>query len=295
MEPRVKIWIGMGAWLLASASPAAIATATATGKDDARGAAPLGASAHPGMMAQQHAMPMPMTQSQGGEGGEGGEGGASAVFDEATPEQAFMGRLLLIKGHLLVGQELYDQGHPDDALQHFQHPLVEIYDYIEPDLTARKAKQFKPALEKLVGLVEKKVDKAQVTQERKKVLAAIDTASHAVPAKIRNSPEFIAKVTVLALRQAAEEYEGSIENGRILNPVEYQDSRGFMLTARDYFLKARGTLRPKDPEVYDLMRTQFDKLRPGWPSVFAPEKPVLEYGEVQAIISQIELRTGRFH
>src|SRR5205807_1543052 len=107
-----------------------------------------------------------------------------------------------------------------------------------------KGRQFKPALEKLAGLVEKKADKAVIAQEHKKVVGAIDTAAHAIPAKLRTSPEFIVRVAVLALRQAAEEYEGSIENGRILNPVEYQDSRGFMLAAREYFVGARATLRP---------------------------------------------------
>lgn len=289
MEPRIKIWVGMGAWLLASASPAAITTALAVGTDEARTAAQSGAHGHPGIMAQHDTSP-----SQGSEGGEGGEGGAVAVFAEATPEQALMGRLLLIKGHLRVGRELYDQGHAGEALQHFQHPIVEVYDYIEADLTARKARQFKPALEKLAGLVEKKADKAVIAQEHKKVLAAIDTAARSIPANLRTSPDFIAKVTVLALRQSAEEYEGSIEDGRILNPVEYQDSRGFMLSAREYFIGARATLRPKDPEAYDLMRAQFDKLRPAWPSVIAPAKPAMPYGEVQAVISQIELRANRF-
>jgi hypothetical protein len=286
MEPRIKIWVGMGAWLLASASPVAIATVSAALTDDAR-AATLGTSAHPGMMAQ-HA-------PEHSQGGEGGEGGSAAVFADATPEEALMARLLLIKGHLRVGRELYDQGRADDALQHFQHPTVEVYDEIESDLAARKGRQFKPALEKLADLVEKKADKATIAAEHKKVLQAVDTAARALPAGRRNSPLFVAKVVMLVLNQAREDYEGALDGDRITNPVEYQDSRGFVLTAREYFINARTALRAKDAEAYDIMRANLDRLRGAWPSVVPPDKARMPFGDVQALISQIELRASRFH
>lgn len=298
MEHRVKLWVGMGAWLLASASSVALVATPAKARESGKHAHTAPMQLAPMQLAQAHKDhdgDKAAVKKDGGEGGEGGEAGEKDIFADATPDEALLGRLLLIKGHLRVGQDLYGRGRVNDALPHYLHPAEELYEEIGKELASRKAKQFDGALKRLVDLVKAKADKAQLAEEQKKALAAIDTASRAVPAKLRRSPEFVAKIAVLVLKQAAEEYEEAFEGDKLANPVEYQDSRGFVWTARDLLVGAKKELQAKDAEAYGAMMAELDKLRTAWPSVVPPAQAKVPFAEVQAGVSQIELRASRFH
>jgi hypothetical protein len=233
----------------------------------------------------------------GGEGGEGGEGGGQAESDpfaDASPDAAFTGRLLLIKGHLRVGKELHDLGRVDDALPHYLHPVEEIYEDIEPDLTARGIAPFKTSLEQLAAAVKAKKPKEETAKLQERVIAALDTAMRKVDGKMRAAPSFVAEVAVLALTAAAEEYAEAVENGRIANGVEYQDSRGFVLIAQDYLAAHAEALRAKDSDAYGDMMAAVEAMREAYPSVLPPATPKMQAGEVEAAASRVELLASRF-
>ena len=101
-------------------------------------------------------------------------------------------------------------------------------------------------------------------------------------------------MVVALLRTAASEYEAAIVEGRIGNPVEYQDSRGFVWQARIEAERAARQLKAKDAEAYRSLMTQLDALQPAWPSAMPPQAPVKSAGEVSAAVSRIELLKGRF-
>jgi hypothetical protein len=120
---RRKIWVGLGTALLAT-SPAAQA-------DDTR--ASWQVAQHQG-----HAV----AQAEGE--GEGEGGGA-----ELPAGLRFYRDVELIRGHLLVGNELVEAGRWADALPHFLHPEEEIYNSLREGLKTYKVSPFLTALKAL--------------------------------------------------------------------------------------------------------------------------------------------------
>lgn len=70
--------------------------------------------------------------AQGGQGEEGREGGAA--YAAGLPKNLrFFRDIQLARGHLLVGNELVEQGRWAEALPHFLRPSEEIYPKIRDD------------------------------------------------------------------------------------------------------------------------------------------------------------------
>src|SRR5918911_1731711 len=109
---RRKVWVGVGAAVFVTTQGAAHA-------------APPAGMAPPGW-------PL-LLAAQGSEGGEGGEAGTA--YDANLPQNLrFYRDIQLIRGHLLVGNELVEQGRWAEALPHFLHPSEEVYPKLRDDL-----------------------------------------------------------------------------------------------------------------------------------------------------------------
>jgi hypothetical protein len=80
-----------------------------------------------------------------------------------------------------------------------------------------------------------------------------------------------------------------MEGGRFTKPVEYQDSRGFVWQAERMIEAAAAA----DRAVRAKTRAAFARLKTAWPAPLPPAKPVLEVGEISALISEIELATSK--
>src|SRR4051794_31883841 len=139
MKVRSKIWLGLGTVAIAGAAMGAVA--------DARSAGVQGAAHH------QHgpASSTVLAAQQGGEGGEGGEKGTAP--STLAPNLKFYRDVSLIRGHLLVGDELVRQERWADALPHFLHPAEEIYGGIKNDLRTYNVRPFEAALKALAQTV----------------------------------------------------------------------------------------------------------------------------------------------
>ena len=95
--------------------------------------------------------------------------------------------------------------------------------------------------------------------------------------------------TVLAvLRTAAGEYGEAIEAGRIIKPVEYQDSRGFVFYAERLLSSIAGELEAKDKAALAEMRSAFVELKKTWPTPVPPANPVKEPGAVNDDVNRFE-------
>src|SRR4051812_14803974 len=117
---RRKVWVSVGAAVFVASQVAAPSKPLAGGLAPGR---PL------------------VLAAQGGEGGEGGEAGAA--YDAKLPRTLrFFRNIQLIRGHLLVGNELVAQGCWAEALPHFLHPSEEIYPKIRDDLKAYSVAPF---------------------------------------------------------------------------------------------------------------------------------------------------------
>src|SRR5829696_8330035 len=179
MERR-KVWVGLGTAVLVTSHVAAHEEPRA-GSDGVRSAPPHKvAQAHGG-----HAVRM-AAKTDGGEGDEGGA--AQKDYDaKLAPALQFHRDVELIRGHLLVGDELVHERRWAEALPHFLHPSEEIYGKIRDDLKTYGVAPFAAALKSLAQTVKAKNEGAYCT-----ALAAVEerlaAADKGVPPKSRTGP-----------------------------------------------------------------------------------------------------------
>src|SRR5918995_4847832 len=111
-ERKIKLWTGLGRYVIAGTGMALAAPAAA---DMGRKPEPPSSfQLRPAQLAEAAKPEQKPHNHQGGE--QGGEGGERGIAKEAPPDEAFLLRLMLIKGHLRVGRELAQQGRWNDAL-----------------------------------------------------------------------------------------------------------------------------------------------------------------------------------
>jgi hypothetical protein len=105
---------------------------------------------------------------------------------------------------------------------------------------------------------------------------------------------FTVRSAAEVLKTALSEYQSSIEDGRFVKPVEYQDSRGFVWEAERLIDRAAPELGRADAEALARIRTALTKLKVAWPAPMPPPAPILTPGELSALISDIELHASRY-
>lgn len=228
----------------------------------------------------------------GGEGGEGGEAGHEQdIFTDYPAGEALVGRLLMIKGHLIVGQELYRAGRLDDAAPHYLHPTEEIYGLIDAEMKKRKLPGFEADLKALAGLVKQKKPAADVFAKQDAVLAKLEKAMTSAD---RKAPAFTMAVAPGVLSQAAEEYKEAFTEDKLANPVEYQDARGFVTAARGYVAAHAKGLSAKNADAFKTLSANLDEIAKAFPTAVPPQQAVLDAGAVRALVSKVELMKGSF-
>ena len=287
MRTRHKIWLGVGAFVVVGvgASVAAGSAADGSAMDhdpaDLAGVAPTARAAF--VLAQHHAP----NADEGGE--EGGERGAAAL----PPELAFAVRIALVRGHLLVGDELVVQRQWNAAVPHFLHPGEEIYNDIRDQLADHRLPAFDASLATLSKIVKARksgVDYDNALTAVSKALAAADVA---MKARQQDWAGFTLRAAIETLRAAAGEYQAAIVGGRIAKPVEYQDARGFILQAERMIESVAPDLQGRDAAALDRVRAGLAGLKKVFPSPLPPRIPVKDHGAVLGEISRIELAAGR--
>lgn len=213
-----------------------------------------------------------------------GEGESSS----AAKDVDYMTKLGLMKGHLMVAQELIEQGKPQEAEPHIGHPVEEIYADVEAQLQTRNVQDFKPTLTRAEDLVTSKPNDPQLKPAVEEAIAAVDQAIQAVPAAQRQSPEFVLQVMNGVLDTAKEEYEAAIADGKIVEAIEYQDSRGFVLYADSLFQEVSTQLAQTNSSAKQEIESSITEVKKAWPSAIPPEKPVMTPEQVSQQIETIE-------
>jgi hypothetical protein len=281
MKTKRKIWLGVGAFVVAGAG--------ATGAGPLDGVRVLDLSAPTGLVTDT-AIPRTggLVVAQHGDhaakADEGGEEGGEKGVANLPPEPAFATRIALLRGHLLVGDELVKQQQWNAALPHFLHPGEEIYGDIREQLT-----EFEDALKALAGVVKAKkggTDYAKAFKSVNDALAAVDAG---MKAKQTDWAGFVVGAAVETVKAAAGEYQQAIVGGRIAKPVEYQDARGFIFHAERLIESVAPDLEKKDAAALRAMRAGFAELNAPMP----PRAPVKEHGALLADVARIELAAGR--
>ena len=130
-----KVWIGIGAVTIASA--------------------PLVASAQD----RPHSGHQPASSQEPGVAGATAAEGGEAYLSDGGPKDTrirFYRDIALMRGHLLVGDQLIAKGLWDDALPHFLHPTEELYALIEKYIKLHKITPFARDLQALAQTVKAK-------------------------------------------------------------------------------------------------------------------------------------------
>ena len=270
-----KLWVGIGAVTIAGASM--------TGAPQAQ----HGAHKQEGAPKAAQDGPAAANPAEGGE----------AYLTDGGPKDTrirFYRDIELMRGHLRVGQELIGLDLWDEALPHFLHPTEELYSLLEKYIQLHHMTPFKRDLDALAQTVKAKRKGAyeqalKVVDRRLK--ASLDVAKKFMTPSVR---PFTVGTAVEVLRVAQSEYEASIENGKFALPVEYQDSRGFVWQAESMFEAAAPELKRIDKGAFAAIRESLNKLKAAWPAPMPPDKPVVEPGEVSALVSNIELHVSRY-
>ena len=296
-----KIWLGVGAAALVSTGGAAalVSTGGAAASDAATGSSPAtpGVSRpSPSGVTIKLAQAAPAHDHGTGQPAEpaGGEGGSETGGAGLPANIRFLRDIGLIRGHLLVGDELVQQARWADGLPHFLHPIEEIYDAIRTPLKTKHIADFDAALKALAQTV-----KAKKPEAYQQALARVDTRLAGIEAAERATAgaawPTTTVATVLALAQsAAGEYDGAIENGNITKPIEYQDSRGFVFYGAKLLAAVSSDLKAIDAGALDQAAVAYSYIKTAWPGPLPPGKPVLDQTQLLAAVSRFELAAGPF-
>src|SRR5262249_4793743 len=123
-----------------------------------------------------------------GHGPEAGEAGGTKDLSTLPPPLALAPRIALLRGHLLVGDELVKQQQWNAALPHFLHPTEEIYGDIKGELAEYKVPPFDAALKALSDVVKAKKGGNEYAKALKPVNDALAAADAAIRANQADCP-----------------------------------------------------------------------------------------------------------
>ena len=126
------------------------------------------------------------------------------------------------------------------------------------------------------------------------VLVTLEGALDAVKKFMTPVRGFTARSAAEVLKVALGEYDTSIEGGRFVKPVEYQDSRGFAWEAERLIEGVAPELAKVDAAALARIRGALAKLKAAWPAPMPPSAPILQPGEMSALVSDIELHASRY-
>jgi hypothetical protein len=183
----------------------------------------------------------------------------------ATDDVAYLSRLGLIRGHLLVGMELYEKGMHDHARGHMKHPADELYAALVQAFEHRGSSGFAVELETLASLVQQDADDSAVRQAYAALLERIAASEARVDLRTAGAAATQGAVAVNLLREAAGEYSIGVVNGSIEEVHEYQDAYGFTRVANDYARRALAA-QPRGGALGDKVR-DIEKLIDLWPTL----------------------------
>ena len=268
-----KLWVGIGSLAIA-------------------GAALPGAA---GAQASLRGQPPPTATREDGAANTPAEGGEAYLTDGGPSDTRirFYRDIELMRGHLLIGQELIEGDLWDEALPHFLHPTEELYGRMERYIVLHNIPPFRRELQALAQTVKARRMGAYL-EARAVVDRQLDSALAVAKQFMHPLRGFAARSAAEVLKVALSEYATSLEDGRFVRPVEYQDSRGFVWCAERLIEKSAGELAKADPAAFAKINAAFLKLKAAWPAPMPPAAPVLQTGEVSALVTAIELNALRY-
>lgn len=187
--------------------------------------------------------------------------------DGPIDDAGYLLQIGLMRGHLLVGHELFRQGEREAAQTHAKHPADELYATLQPSFAERGVGGFAAELEAHAEAVGSGSE-ADVEAAYRRVAATILGHQQAVTV----SPELVAQVVVDLVRVAAEEYAIGIVDGKPENAHEYQDAFGFTRIALQW---AQDMAAGDQAAMFERIVARLEALDDMWPALVPP--PLVEH------------------
>lgn len=185
---------------------------------------------------------------------------ATSVLPLLNDYEAFAVRLLLTKGHLRAGIEAYASGSVNNALAHLGEPVHVLHKDIVKWIDRPGGEPIETPLTALVEAVRAGMPLDVVNRELATALHELDRAIEILDAEIRESPAFVMLVAIAVLRTAADEYEIGVSEGSVIDVIEYQDARVFILKARTFADAASDHLKARNAGAYGILTAEFAAL-----------------------------------
>ncbi|MEM8778646.1 MAG: hypothetical protein AAGF26_07215 [Cyanobacteria bacterium P01_G01_bin.49] len=240
---------------------------------------------------------------------------------EKISDSHYITVLGLMQGHLVAARDLLDGGTPDQAQYHLDHPLDELFGEIKPklELEGVNTTEFYNSLDNLYSKAKFNPYSQEIKSKPWKSVTIIQsTIDSFVQKKFESSElnqnEFVQKVLLSILETAAVEYEAGIgKNCKIIAPIEYQDSFGFVKYIEEELLREeQGSWIPNSTKekFQPIVKNLLDAWSPGEPfkgnlgeapnclealsslgnnpSVYPPEYPVMAANQVHQLIAEIK-------
>src|SRR5690348_6063371 len=142
-----------------------------------------------------------------------------SLIEPALPADAeFARNIAHIRADLLMADALVKERDWVDARPHVNFPREEIYGVIRDELRTYKTPPFDNALRELAHAVAGRNIKLY-DRALKKIEASLIAADFALQARQKDWSRFTLQVAAALLRDAADEYDDAVANGRIVHAV----------------------------------------------------------------------------
>ena len=153
---------------------------------------------------------------------------AQSAYSTQNVADAFA--LYKTRAHLLAALADWKAGQYEFAATPVGHAKAEVV-AIAADLKAESAVPLNRALEAMASLAGKSGDPAVFAALHKAALDAVDAALQATVGGVLDDQQFQAEIIDKLIHAAETDYESSLNDGKIVDPVEYQDAMGLVTVA----------------------------------------------------------------
>jgi hypothetical protein len=208
---------------------------------------------------------------------------APALIEPALPADAeFARNIAHVRADLLMADALVKDRDWVDARPHVNFPREEIYGVIRDELRAYKTPPFDGALRELAHAVAARNIKLY-DRALKKVEASLVAADFALQARQKDWPRFTLQVAAALLRDAADEYDDAVANGRIVHAIGYQSARGIVFETDRMVESVAKDVAARNAAALQTVRGNLMRLKDVFASVSAPKEPRADAAAVRKL------------
>lgn len=291
MKKSRKIWVGVGAFILAGSSASQLPATplpTASQKTFSVTSAPglRDPSVATGMSDRQH-----FAQAAGGEAGEGGAGGEGGeaginVANAAKDPVEYGIALQVIAAHYHAGLAAYEGKEHEAGAQMFAHGLSEVYFEMEDVFKKLGVTDLGKKLEATVSAANEKKPAADVKRRVNAVLAALAAAEKVAPKSSASAQAVKAHVAAELIDRAAAQFAVVQKDS---NLEAYLDGLGFAMAAHDQARTVLPWLHKHDGKKEKAFRQALALTGQAFPGIKRPEKSKVTEADLLSAASGAKL------